>query len=91
MTKTELIAAMATETGLMKTDCEKVLNAFTSNITKSLTSGDDVKLTGFGNFSVKDRAARTGRNPSTGAEIQIAASKVAGFKAGKELKASLNG
>ena len=90
MTKTELIAAMATETGLMKTECEKALNAFTKNITKSLTSGNDVKLAGFGSFSVKDRAARTGRNPSTGAEIQIAASKVAGFKAGKEFKASLN-
>jgi len=91
MTKAELIAAIVTETGLLKTDCEKALNSFTANITNSLKSGTDVKLIGFGNFSVKDRAARTGRNPRTGDEIQIAASKVAGFKAGTELKTALNG
>ena len=91
MTKAELIAAMVSETGLTKVDCEKALNAFTKSITESLKTGNDVKILGFGNFIVKDRAARTGRNPRTGDEIQIAACKVPGFKAGKELKSIVNG
>ncbi len=90
MTKAELIAEMVTETGMTKTNCEKALNAFTQNITDSLKKGDDVKIIGFGNFTVKDRAARTGRNPRTGDEIQIAACKVPGFKAGKEFKTAIN-
>ena len=91
MNKAELVAAIASETGLMKTDCEKALASLTSNITESLKKGDDVKILGFGNFSVQDRVTRTGRNPRTGDEIQIAACKVPGFKAGKEFKATLNG
>ena len=91
MTRAELIAAMVSEAGLTKVDCEKALNAFTKNITESLKTGNDVKILGFGNFTVKDRAARTGRNPRTGNEIQIAACKVPGFKAGKELKSTVNG
>ena len=90
MTKAELIAAMVEETGLTKVDCEKALNAFTSNVTETLKQGDEVKLIGFGNFSVKDLAARTGRNPSTGETINIAASKAPKFKAGAELKKALN-
>ena len=91
MNKAELVAAIASETGLMKTDCEKALASLTSNITESLKKGDDVKILGFGNFSVQDRVARTGRNPRTGDEVQIAACKTPKFKAGKEFKATLNG
>lgn len=90
MTKAELIAAMIAETGLTKVDCEKALNSFTSNVTEALKKGDEVKLIGFGNFTVKDLAARTGRNPSTGEPINIAASKSPKFKAGAELKKALN-
>jgi len=91
MNKAELVAAIASETGLMKTDCEKALASLTSNITESLKKGDDVKILGFGSFSVQDRVARTGRNPRTGDEVQIAACKTPKFKAGKEFKATLNG
>ena len=91
MNKAELVAAIASETGLMKTDCEKALASLTSNITESLKKGDDVKILGFGSFSVQDRVARTGRNPRTGDEVQIAACKSPKFKAGKEFKATLNG
>ena len=90
MTKAELIAAMIGETSMTKKDCETALNAVTSCITESLKSGNDVTLIGFGKFTVKERAARTGRNPSTGQSIQIAACKAPGFKAGKELKSVLN-
>ncbi len=89
MTKAELITAMASETGLTKSDCEKALQSFISNVTNSLKSGKEVKLIGFGTFSVKDRAARTGRNPRTGDTIQIAASKAPHFKAGAEFKRAL--
>ena len=90
MTKSELVNAMVSETGLLKKDCEAMLNSFTSNITKSLSEGNDVKLIGFGAFNIKDRASRVGRNPRTGEELQISACKVPGFKAGAELKKSLN-
>ena len=91
MTKSDLIKTMASDTGLLKVECQKVINSFTKTITQSLKDGNGVKLIGFGNFTVNNRAARKGSHPRTGAEIQIAASKVARFKAGKEFKAALNG
>jgi len=90
MTKAELINTLAEDTSLPKKDCEAFLNSFTAQITKSLKAGNDVSLIGFGSFTVKDRPARTGRNPRTGDAIQIAACKVAGFKAGKPLKEAIN-
>jgi len=90
MTKADLINALVEDTSLPKKDCEAFLNSFMAQVTNSLKAGNDISLIGFGSFTVKDRAARTGRNPSTGAEIQIAACKVAGFKAGKPLKEAIN-
>lgn len=86
MNKSELVDSIASEAGLTKEQATKALNAFVSSVQGALVRGDDVVLVGFGTFSVKERAARTGRNPATGAEIQIAASKVPSFKAGKGLK-----
>ncbi len=91
MNKSELIAAIAEKSGLTQADAGKAVNAFCESVTEALTKGDDVQLTGFGGFSISDRAARTGRNPQTGAEIQIAASKMPKFKAGKGLKDAVNG
>lgn len=85
MNKSELIDAIASASGLTKTNSEKALNAVVEGITASLKKGDSVQLVGFGTFKVSARAARTGRNPQTGAEIKIAAKKVVGFKAGKAL------
>lgn len=85
MNKTELINAIAAE-GLSKKDAEKALNAMTSAIGDALAKGEAVQLMGFGTFSVKERAAREGRNPRTGETVKIAASKVPAFKAGKALK-----
>ena len=90
MTKAELINALVEDTSLPKKDCEAFLNSFMAQVTNSLKAGNDVSLIGFGSFAVKDRPARTGRNPSTGAEIQIAACKAVGFKAGKPLKEAVN-
>ncbi len=90
MNKSELIDVIASESGLSKADAARALNATTDAITNAMSSGDGVQLTGFGSFVVRDRAARTGRNPQTGAAIQIAASKVAAFKAGKNLKEEVN-
>ena len=90
MNKSELIEAIATAADLTKADAGKALNAMTGVITGAMASGDGVQLTGFGSFIVRDRAARTGRNPQTGAAIQIKASKVAAFKAGKALKEAVN-
>ena len=90
MNKPELIAALAEKAGLNKRDAEKALNAFTDVVTDTLIKGDKVQLVGFGSFEVKDRAARTARNPRTGAEIKIAASKAPSFKAGKALKDKVN-
>lgn len=84
--KSELIDAIAESADISKAAAGRALDAMTSSITGALKKGDQVTLIGFGTFSVKDRAARTGRNPQTGAEIKIAASKVPGFKAGKALK-----
>lgn len=90
MNKTELTAALAAKTGLAKKDAEKALNAFVDVITETLAKGDKVQVVGFGTFDVKDRPARVARNPRTGEEIKIEASKAPAFKAGKALKDSVN-
>ena len=90
MNKSELIDAIAADAGLSKADAGKALDATLSSVTGSLKKGDTVSLVGFGTFQVKSRAARTGRNPQTGATIQIAAANVPGFKAGKALKDAVN-
>jgi len=86
MSKGELIEALAEKTGCSKADAAKYLDALLEEITNSLRKGDQVTLTGFGSFKVSQRKARTGRNPQTGATIQIAATVVPRFKAGKGLK-----
>ena len=86
MTKTELIAAIAEKAGLSKKDAEKAVAAVFDSITEALKKGDKVQLVGFGTFEVRERAARTGHNPKTNESIQIAASRVPAFKAGKALK-----
>ncbi|MGD8384731.1 MAG: HU family DNA-binding protein [Lysobacterales bacterium] len=90
MNKSDLIDSMAAASGLSKADAGRALDAFTSAVTSSLKSGQSVSLVGFGTFSVKHRAARTGRNPRTGATINIAASNNPAFKAGKALKDAVN-
>ena len=90
MNKSKLIDTIASEAGISKADAARALNATTDAITNAMSSGDSVQLTGFGSFMVRDRAARIGRNPQTGATIQIKASKVAAFKAGKALKEAVN-
>jgi len=85
MNKTELISAVAAEAGLSKIDAKRAVEAFVSAVTGALKEGDKVSLVGFGTFSVSERIARTGINPSTKATITIAAKKVAKFKAGAEL------
>ena len=90
MNKTELVAAMAEKAQLSKKDAEAALKAFTEVVAEELKKGEKIQLVGFGTFEVSERAARTGRNPLTGAEMQIAASKAPKFKAGKALKDSLN-
>jgi DNA-binding protein HU-beta len=86
MTKAELIASIGKEAKISKASAEKALNAFTGAVTKALKKGDKMTLTGFGTFSVAKRRARTGRNPQTGKEIKIPATRVAKFKAGNLLK-----
>ena len=86
MNKTELVEAMAKEANLSKKDAEAALSAFTKTVETSLKKGDKVTLVGFGTFEVRERAARTGRNPQTGKEIKIKAKKVPKFTAGKALK-----
>ena len=86
MNKAELINAVAEKTGLSKKDSEKALNATFDTITASLEAGEKVQLVGFGVFDVKERGARIGRNPKTREEIEIPASKIPFFKAGKALK-----
>ena len=86
MNKTELIAAVAEKTGLTKKDAERVVSATFETITASLEKGEKVQIFGFGNFEVKAREARVGRNPRTKETIQIAASKLPAFKASKALK-----
>ena len=84
--KQDLIAEVAAKTGLTKKDSEKAVNAFGEVVTEFLAKGEKVQLIGFGNFEVRERAERKGRNPQTGKEMTIAASKVPAFKAGKALK-----
>lgn len=90
MNKSELVDSIASEAGLTKDQATKAINAFTASVQGALERGDDVVLVGFGTFSVKERAARTGRNPKTGEPLAIAASKVPSFKAGKGLKDAVN-
>lgn len=86
MNKAELIDAIATQGGLSKAQAGQALDATIAAISNALKAGDTVTLVGFGTFSVKERAARSGRNPKTGETIKIDATKVPGFKAGKGLK-----
>jgi len=86
MNKSELIDAIASKSDLSKAQATQALEATFAAIEQALKAGEPVTLVGFGTFSVKERAARAGRNPKTGEPIQIAASKVPGFKAGKSLK-----
>ena len=86
MNKAELISSVAEKTELTKKDSEKAVNAILEAIGSALGKGDKVQLVGFGTFEIRERAARKGRNPQTGAEINIAAAKVPVFKAGKSLR-----
>lgn len=86
MNKTDLINAVAEATELSKKDATSAVDAVFEAITNTLQEGNKVQLIGFGNFEVRERAARKGRNPQTGEEIEIAASKVPAFKPGKALK-----
>ncbi len=88
--KNDLIAQVANSSGLSKSDAGKALDAVLETITSALASGDEVRIIGFGTFSVSNRAATTGRNPRTGEVIQIAASKQPKFKAGSPLKDAVN-
>ena len=90
MNKAELIEEMAVGAGISKADAKKALDAFIDTTTGALKKGDRVALVGFGSFSVSRRSARTGRNPQTGKEIQIAAKNVVKFKAGADLGSSVN-
>jgi DNA-binding protein HU-beta len=90
MNKTELVKAIAKEADVTIDNANKCLDALTKAITESLTENNNVTLVGFGTFQVKDRSAREGRNPKTGETIQIKASKVPSFKAGKTLKDKVN-
>ncbi|SEP44163.1 HU family DNA-binding protein [Nitrosovibrio sp. Nv6] len=91
MTKKELIDAMATKTGSTKADAERAVGALIEVISDVLKKGDSLSLIGFGTFEVRERPARTGRNPRTGEELKIAASKIPAFKAGATLKTAVNG
>lgn len=90
MNKSELIDAIAASADISKASAARALDAMVESIAGALAKGDQVSLVGFGTFAVKERAARTGRNPQTGAEIKIAAAKVPGFKPGKALKDAVN-
>lgn len=90
MNKSQLIDKIAADADISKAAAGRVLDAIIGSVTESLKAGDDVALVGFGTFSVRERAARTGRNPQTGKEIDIPAAKVPGFRAGKSLKDAIN-
>ncbi|WP_188151127.1 HU family DNA-binding protein [Teredinibacter waterburyi] len=90
MNKSELIEAIAASADISKAAAGRALDAVTDSIAGALKEGDQVALVGFGTFLVKERAARTGRNPQTGAPIEIAAAKIPSFKAGKALKDAVN-
>ncbi|MFA6063802.1 MAG: HU family DNA-binding protein [Gallionella sp.] len=90
MNRKELIDALAAKTGSTKTDADKNIAALLEIISETLGKGDSLALVGFGTFEVRERAARTGRNPATGAQLNIAASKTPAFKPGASLKAAVN-
>ncbi len=90
MNKSQLAEAAAERAGLSKGEATKALDAMLDVITNALQSGEKVSLTGFGTFEVRDRAARTARNPQTGQEMQVAASRAPAFKAGKGFKDAIN-
>ena len=90
MNKTELVAKMAENADLTKAEAARALKSFEETITSALKSGDKISIIGFGSFETTNRAARIGRNPQTGKEIQIPAATVPKFKAGKTLKDSVN-
>jgi DNA-binding protein HU-beta len=90
LNKTELIAAIATDTNLSKADAGRALDAAIENLSRALAAGDTVQLIGFGTFAVASRPERTGRNPSTGEPMTIKASKAPKFTAGKALKDAVN-
>ena len=90
MNKTELIAAVAEKSGLSKKDAAAAVESVIAVVSDSLVKGEKVQLVGFGTFEVKERAARTGKNPQTGAAVEIPASKAPAFKAGKALKDAVN-
>lgn len=89
MNKTELVQAVSEKTQMTKKDATQAVEAVFEVISQALASGDKVQLVGFGNFEIRERAARKGRNPQTGEVIQIAASKIPAFKAGKALREGL--
>lgn len=91
MNKTDLVQEVAKKSELTQKDSAKAVDAVFSAISEALKNGDKVQLIGFGNFEVRERAARTGRNPQTGEEIEIAAGKVPAFKPGKQLKDAVAG
>jgi DNA-binding protein HU-beta len=86
LNKTELISEVAQKANITKKDADKIVNAFFTTVETALKAGDKVQLVGFGTFEVRERQARKGRNPQTGQEINIPATKVPAFKAGKALK-----
>ena len=90
MNKNDLISSVAEASGLTKADAGRAVDGVFDSIASALSSGDDVRIVGFGSFSVANRAASTGRNPRTGEEIQIPASKQPKFKAGAPLKSAVN-
>ncbi|WP_423821271.1 HU family DNA-binding protein [Salinisphaera sp. SPP-AMP-43] len=90
MNKTELVDAVAADADLSKADASRAVDAMIDSVTDALKKGDKVSLVGFGVFSVRERAARQGRNPKTGQSIEIPAGKTPGFKAGKALKDAVN-
>ncbi|MEE9274409.1 MAG: HU family DNA-binding protein [bacterium] len=90
MNKGQLVEAIANQTSMSKSGAEAVVNAFVSSVTTALKGGDKVTLTGFGTFSVTNRAARIARNPQTGEPIQVKAARVPKFKAGAGLKGAIN-
>jgi len=91
MNKAELIEAVVAKTGASKKDADAIVKATFDAIAEAMTKGDKVSLIGFGTFEVRERAAREGKNPQTGAKIKIAACKAPAFKAGKALKDAVNG
>lgn len=90
MRKPELAAAIADKTGLTREKAGEVINAFTDQVSAAAARGEDISLIGFGTFNIRHREARSGRNPQTGASIQIPASKTVGFKPGKAMKDAIS-